>query len=74
MSRDTEGKKIFYEKKYWQNIYGKNIRNNSWVLTMNSTIAVLIFYDFLKVLELFEYRRGDPSVTANRNFDRFAHS
>ena len=28
----------------------------------------------LKVLELFECRRGDPYITANRNFVCFAHS
>ena len=33
------------------------------------------FYDFfLKVLEQSEGRRGDPYMTANRNFVRFAHS
>ena len=29
---------------------------------------------FLKVLELFDCRQGDPYMTANRNFVRFAHS
>ena len=29
---------------------------------------------FLKVLELFECRRGDPYMTANRNIVRFARS
>ena len=34
----------------------------------------LHFFDFfLKVLELFECRRGDPYITANGNFVRFAH-
>ena len=29
---------------------------------------ILIFPNFLKVLELFEYRRGDPYMNANKNF------
>ena len=33
-----------------------------------------IFSDILKVLELYEYRRGDPYMTANMNFVHFAHS
>ena len=32
------------------------------------------FLFFLKILELFGCRRGDPYMTANRNFVRFAHS
>ena len=32
------------------------------------------FLTFLKVLELFECRRGDPYKTGNRNIVLFAHS
>ena len=38
------------------------------------TINMFFFRFSLKVLELFECRRGDPCMTANRNFVRFAHS
>ena len=35
----------------------------------------LIFFRFFsKVIELFECRRGDPYMTASRNFVHFAHS
>ena len=37
-------------------------------------MVIKIYFDILKVLELFEYRRGDPYVTANKNFILFAHS
>ena len=37
--------------------------------------GISISYDFyLKVLELFESRRGDLYMTDNRNFAGFAHS
>ena len=36
-------------------------------------ITIQMNYTFLKILELFECRRGDPYMTANRNFVRFAH-
>ena len=32
------------------------------------------FRFYLKDLEMFECRRGDPYITANRSFVRFAHS
>ena len=33
-----------------------------------------VWSDFIKVLELLECRRGNPYMTANRNFVCFAHS
>ena len=44
----------------------------------SSKIVIKIHFNyfrfFLKVLELFECRRGNPYKTANRNFVRIAHS
>ena len=33
-----------------------------------------LFHFFLKILELFDGCRGDPYITATKNFVRFAHS
>ena len=37
-------------------------------------MVIKIYFNFFKVLELFECRRGDPCMTDNMNFVRFAHS
>ena len=47
-----------------ENSFGRDSKNNQ-----------LVENEFMfQVLELFECRRGDPYMTANRNFVSFAHS
>ena len=46
----------------------------SIVLNNSASPKMVIKMFFLKVLELFECRQGDPYMTAIRNFVRFAHS
>ena len=50
------------------------ISNISASLKIVIQICFHFFKFFLKVLELFECRRGDPYMTANRNIVRFAQS
>ena len=50
-----------------------------WFIILNSSFFIIFFSVhhfrfFLKVSYLFECRRDDPYMTANRNFIRFAHS
>ena len=41
----------------------------------NPIMFINIYFNFfVKVLKLFEYPRGDPYMTADRNFVRFTHS
>ena len=48
------------------------VLNDSASLRMVVKIHSKFLRFLLKVLELFEYRRGDPYITANRNFVCFA--
>ena len=50
------------------------VLNDSAGPKMVTQIPLNLMWYFLKVLELFEYRRGNPYMTANGNFVRFAHS
>ena len=50
------------------------VLNDSASPKMVICINFNFFFDFLKILELFECRRGDPLMTTNKNFASFAHS
>ena len=44
----------------------------------SSKMIMKMYFNFFPIcfkgLKLFEFHRGDPYITANRNFVRFAHS
>ena len=42
--------------------------------SVSPKIVINIHFNFFKVLELFECRRGDPYMIADRNYVRFTHS
>ena len=51
-----------------------NVLNDSASPKMVIEMYFIFFRFFEKVLELFECRRGDPYMTANRNFVCFSYS